>query len=66
MKLILIGIGNELLPNEEKFKLLCETNEQGRYIPVYDTVSAQKSIKKAFLKVSDLMAQINVEEFIEE
>ncbi len=66
MKLILIGIGDELLPNERKFKALCETNEQGRYIPLYDTGSAREAIKKAFLKVSELMAQINVEEFIEE
>ncbi len=66
INMITIGIGNELFPIEDKLKLLCESNMQGRYIPVHDTHEVRRSIQKAFLQVSELMAQINVEEFIED
>ncbi|MHA1518629.1 MAG: cache domain-containing protein [Promethearchaeota archaeon] len=65
MNLIIIGIGNELIPIEPKLGEICTRNDQGRYIPVHDLYNTKTAIRNAFGEVSDLLAQINVEEFIE-
>lgn len=65
MNLIIIGIGKELLPIEGKLKEICQRNDQGSYIPVHDTHNATYAIHSAFGDVSELLAQINVEDFIE-
>ena len=65
MNLLLIGIGKELIPIETDLRRLCTRSTQGRYIPVRDTHNAKKAIQHAFREVSDLLAQINVEDFIE-
>ena len=66
LKLIIIGIGRELIPYEARLKGLCESNEQGKYISVQDTAQARIAIQQAFEKVSELISQINTEEFVEE
>ena len=65
MNLLVIGIGNELIPIEGDLKKICDRSVQGRYIPVHDSQNAKKAIQNAFQEVSNLMAQINVEDFIE-
>jgi len=65
MNLLLIGIGKGLIPIEAELKRLCARSVQGRYIPVRETHNAKKAIQHAFREVSDLLAQINVEDFIE-
>ncbi len=65
MNLIIIGIGKELIPIEPKLGEICSRNDQGRYISVHDLYNTTTAIQNAFGEVSDLLAQINVEEFIE-
>ncbi len=65
MNLLLIGIGKDLIPIEADLKNLCARSVQGRYIPVRDTHNAKIAIQNAFQEVSNLLAQINVEDFIE-
>jgi len=66
MNLMIIGVGDELFKSEQKLKALSERNEQSRYIPAYRTYNIEEEISNAFRKVKDLLAQINVEEFIPE
>ena len=66
LNLIIIGIGEELLSLEPKFKKICETSDQGKYISVHEASNARRAIQNAFQEVSELMAQINVEDFIDE
>ena len=65
MNLLLIGIGKDLIPIETDLKNLCARSVQGRYISVRDTHNAKIAIQNAFQEVSNLLAQINVEDFIE-
>ncbi|MHA1561714.1 MAG: tetratricopeptide repeat protein [Promethearchaeota archaeon] len=65
MNLLLIGIGKDLIPIEPELKNLCARSVQGRYISVRDTHNAKIAIQNAFQEVSSLLAQINVEDFIE-
>jgi hypothetical protein len=65
MNLLLIGIGKDLIPIEADLKNLCDRSVQGRYISVRDTHNVKIAIQNAFREVSSLLAQINVEDFIE-
>ncbi len=65
MNLIIIGLGKELIPIENDLKIICDKSIQGRYIPVHNLYNTREAINNAFLEVSDLLAQINVEEFID-
>ncbi len=66
VNLALIALDKEIVPMEEDLRALCDRFEGGKYIPVYDLRNTTEAIRQAFKKVSDLLAQISVEEFVTE
>lgn len=66
VNLALIALDREIQPMEAALRDLCNRFEGGRYIPVYDLSNATVAIRDAFKKVSELLAQVTVEEFVTE
>lgn len=66
VNLIIIGLDDEIRQIEPQLRALCERNQQGRYIAVPNLYDTKNAIQQAFQEVQELLAQINVEDFIPE
>ncbi|UCE12804.1 MAG: tetratricopeptide repeat protein [Candidatus Heimdallarchaeota archaeon] len=67
INMIIIGIGPEVREIEHYLRELCETTPRGKYIDVsYPRTRIEDAIEQAFEKISETMAEVDVEAFLPE